>query len=90
MNVKEIVKDICSKSKVLYQETVKLQQRGGGGSTVGPKIASFTTLNVFDFGVPLLSMHSLREMGGIKDIFSFKTFIRAMMETFYNYESKLN
>ncbi len=37
------------------------------GSTVGPMTAALTGATTVDFGAPMLSMHSAREMGGAKD-----------------------
>ncbi|MDQ1538464.1 MAG: aspartyl aminopeptidase, partial [Actinomycetota bacterium] len=37
------------------------------GSTVGPMTAALTGATTVDFGAPMLSMHSARELGGAKD-----------------------
>ena len=37
------------------------------GSTVGPMTAALTGATTVDFGAPLLSMHSARELGGAED-----------------------
>ena len=37
------------------------------GSTVGPMTSALTGATTVDFGAPLLSMHSARELGGAQD-----------------------
>ena len=39
-----------------------------GGSTIGPHIAAFSGMTTIDMGAPMLSMHSIREMTGAKDV----------------------
>jgi len=50
------------------------------GSTIGPIIASKTGIRTVDLGVPSLSMHSIRETMGVKDVTSniklFETFFK--------------
>lgn len=40
----------------------------GGGSSVGPAISSDLGVCGFDVGAPMVSMHSIRELGGARDI----------------------
>jgi aspartyl aminopeptidase len=40
----------------------------GGGSSLGPLLSTSLGMKTIDFGVPLLSMHSIREMAGVDDI----------------------
>jgi len=49
------------------------------GSTIGPIIAANTGMRAVDIGMPQLSMHSVREMMGIRDL----TTCRNLFETFF-------
>ena len=37
------------------------------GSTIGPMTSALTGATTVDFGAPILSMHSARELGGAQD-----------------------
>ena len=39
-----------------------------GGSTAGPSAVTQVPLRAVDIGLPLLAMHSIRELGGVKDM----------------------
>jgi aspartyl aminopeptidase len=54
------------KSKVPIQKVIN---RGNvaGGSTIGPHFATATTIPTVDIGIPLLSMHSIRELIHLDD-----------------------
>lgn len=47
------------------------------GSTIGPITATRTGIRTVDVGVPLLSMHSVREMCHLSDVASFAAVLRA-------------
>jgi aspartyl aminopeptidase len=49
------------------------------GSTIGPLTATRTGLTTIDVGVPLLSMHSARELAGVEDPFSLSAGMRAFL-----------
>ena len=49
------------------------------GSTIGPVISANTGIRAVDVGMPMLSMHSVREMSGVKDI----TYAHRLFTTFY-------
>lgn len=38
-----------------------------GGSTIGPIVSTKLGIKSIDVGVPILAMHSIRELGGVKD-----------------------
>lgn len=70
-----VYKGICDKCGVNYQEFVnKSDERGG--TTIGPISASHLDINSVDVGSPILSMHSIRELGSVEDHYNiYKTFV---------------
>ena len=69
-----VYKEICRKAGVEYQEfTNKSDQRGG--STIGPISSTHVDIPSVDMGAPILSMHSIRELGCVSDFYdTYKTF----------------
>lgn len=49
------------------------------GSTIGPLTATRTGLTTVDVGVPLLSMHSARELAGVEDPYLLSAGMRAFL-----------
>jgi aspartyl aminopeptidase len=51
-----------------------------GGSTIGPISSTHLAIRSVDMGTPILAMHSVRELGGVKDhnyvLKSFEEFYR--------------
>ena len=70
-----VYKSICDKCEVKYQQFVnKSDERGG--STIGPISATHLDINSVDVGSPILSMHSIRELGSVEDHYNiYKTFV---------------
>ena len=62
-----IVQQICDKENIPYQKSVNRSDMSGG-STLGCIASTMTPMRVVDLGLPLLAMHSIREMGGVKDL----------------------
>ena len=50
------------------------------GSTIGPTMSAQLGMECIDIGVPVLSMHSIRETAHIDDIFNYEKMVLAMYE----------
>ena len=69
-----IYKMICEKANVEYQEFVN-RSDVRGGSTIGPISSTHIDIPSVDIGTPILSMHSIRELGSVEDHYNiYKTF----------------
>ena len=70
---------LCEKEKIPYQIFNNRSDNNGGG-TIGPIISSMMGVVTVDIGNPQLSMHSVRELGGVEDgyymVRLFKAFFR--------------
>ena len=62
-----VMRLLCKKYALPLQVSVK-KQNMREGSTVGPHISAQLGILTADLGIPQLAMHSIREMGGSKDI----------------------
>ena len=70
-----IYKSICEKCGVKYQQFVNRYDERGG-STIGPISSTHLDINSVDIGSPILSMHSVRELGSVEDHYNiYKTFV---------------
>lgn len=70
---------ICNKADVPYQKFVNRSDKRGG-STIGPISATQLGIDSVDIGNPLLAMHSVRELGGVKD----QSYILKVFKEYYN------
>ena len=61
-----IVQQICEEKSIPYQKFVN-RSDGSSGSTLGSIASSFLPVKTVDIGVPLLAMHSSRELMGTAD-----------------------
>lgn len=72
-----IYKCICKEANVDYQEFVNRSDERGG-STIGPISSTHIDIPAVDIGSPILAMHSIRELGSVKDHYdiyiTFNTF----------------
>lgn len=62
-----ILKQIASSKSIPLQEFV-VRNDSPCGSTIGPTLSANLGLRTIDVGCPQLSMHSIREMGGVEDL----------------------
>ena len=73
-----IAQGICEKAEVKYKKFVNHSNVAGGG-TLGPIISSWLPMKTVDIGVPIMAMHSARELMGVDD----QTHLAKMMMTFF-------
>jgi aspartyl aminopeptidase len=68
----------CAAADVATQEFVSVNSIPCG-STIGPLTATRSGLTTIDVGVPLLSMHSARELAGVEDPHALSAGMRAFL-----------
>lgn len=61
-----IAQQLCENANVKYKKFVN-HSDAAGGSTLGPLLSSWLPMKTVDIGIPLLAMHSARELMGIED-----------------------
>ncbi|WP_406661641.1 M18 family aminopeptidase [Methanolobus sp. ZRKC3] len=70
---------LCDKAGVKYQKFVNHSNQPGG-KTLGPLLSKYVPVHVVDVGVPMLAMHSSRELMGKQDFLDsieiFRTFFQ--------------
>lgn len=69
-----IVQQICDSSNIPYQKFVNRSDMPGGG-TLGAIAASLLPVKTVDIGIPLLAMHSARELMGSCDMEALKELV---------------
>lgn len=74
-----VIKDIADKNNLKYQYFVNRSDLVGG-STIGPASSKYLPITSVDLGIPMLSMHSIRELCGIEDLTNIKNLIKAFYE----------
>ena len=70
-----IYENICKKAGVPVQKFFNRSDERGG-STIGPISSTHLDISSVDIGNPILSMHSVRELGGVYDhYYIYKSFV---------------
>ena len=62
-----ILRQLCDQNKIAYQRFVNRSDVRGGGTLGSVASTLFPVLRTVDIGIPLLSMHSARELMGRTD-----------------------
>ncbi len=71
-----VYESICKEAGVPCQKFVNKSDQAGG-STIGPISSTHLDINSVDIGTSILAMHSVRELGGVKDhYFAYKSFLK--------------
>ncbi|NLK62861.1 MAG: M18 family aminopeptidase [Fusobacteria bacterium] len=76
-----IIKEICNKNQIKLQNYVNRSDQRGG-STLGPYLSANLMIKSVDLGVPMLAMHSIRELSGTKDYTYFIKLIKYFLDNF--------
>ena len=76
-----IAQGICEAFEVKYQKFANRSDVAGGG-TLGPIISGWLPMKTVDIGVPILAMHSARELMGRKD----QEYLERLMTGFFSDE----
>ncbi|MEG1362723.1 MAG: M18 family aminopeptidase, partial [Lachnospiraceae bacterium] len=74
-----IIQQICDAKKIPYQKFVNRSDERGGG-TLGSIASSMLPVKTIDVGVPLLAMHSARELMGARDEDALYRLVAAFFE----------
>lgn len=73
-----VVLGLCEKAGIPYQKFANHSDLAGG-STLGPILSSWLPMRTIDLGIPMLAMHSARELGHRADIEA----LTALLTEFY-------
>lgn len=70
------IEQICQAKEIPYQKFVNRSDMAGGG-TLGSIASALLPVKTVDIGIPLLAMHSARELMGTKDQQALKDVVTA-------------
>jgi aspartyl aminopeptidase len=81
-----LIKNLCSENEIPLQ-SFHSRNDLSCGSTIGPACASQLGIPTIDLGNPMFSMHSSREMSGVKDVESIGKFFNCFYQSNLSKES---
>jgi aspartyl aminopeptidase len=84
-----IVREIARKAGLQAPQEFIVRQDCGCGSTIGPTISARTGIRTIDMGCPQLSMHSIRETMGTKDLSNGINLFKAYFQYFRSVDASL-
>ena len=70
---------LCEKNEIPYQVFNNRSDARGGG-TIGPMISATYGVMTVDIGNPMFSMHAVRELGGVDDVYYMTKLFRVFYE----------
>lgn len=74
-----IVRGLCEANDIPWQQFVNRSDMRGG-STLGSIASALVPIRTMDIGVPILAMHSARELMGKEDMLSIAKLLRVFMQ----------
>jgi len=84
-----IVREICRRANLVPMQEFVVRNDCPCGSTIGPIISANTGIRAVDAGMPQLSMHSCREVMGIKDLTNGLELFKAFFKLFRDIDDAL-
>ncbi len=75
-----VIKALAGENSIKVQYFVNRSDLGGG-STIGPLSSKHLPINSVDLGLPMIAMHSVRELCGVEDLHSLKKLIEVFFST---------
>jgi aspartyl aminopeptidase len=77
-----VVREIARRANLPALQEFVVRNDCGCGSTIGPILSANTGIRTIDMGCPQLSMHSIRETMGVKDLTHGLALFRAFFKDF--------
>ena len=74
-----IIQQLCESEQIPYQKFVNRSDERGGG-TLGAIASALLPVKTIDVGVPLLAMHSAKELMGAKDELALYQLVKAFFQ----------